>query len=697
SASPRSHRPSLAASRYLSAAPLRSHRFSSPNPLPSFILFLQGLLLRPAGGIKGLLCSFIVGYDPNFCKVCTPKKMTARMTRRSKYHGGALNMTCQNRKILVANRGEIAVRLIRTAHEMGIPCVAVHSTTDRDALHVQLADEAPDSIRVMGDKSTARETMKKAGIPTVPGSDGLLQSTEEAVKLAHEIGFPVMIKATAGGGGRGMRLAKEPEEFVKLLQQAKSEAAAAFGNDGVYLEKYIENSRHIEFQVLADKFGNVVHFGERDCSIQRRNQKLLEEAPSPALTPELWKAMGDASVAAASSIGYIGVGTVEFLLDERGSFYFMEMNTRIQVEHPVTEMISSTDLIEEQIRVALGERLTYKQEDIVLRGHSIECRINAEDAFKGFRPGPGKITSYLPSGGPFVRMDSHVYPGYVVPPSYDSLLGKLIVWAPTREKAIERMKRALNDTVITEVPTTIEYHKLILDVEDFRNGKVDTAFIPKHENELAGPQKMILSAAEKELSAVVDVYVRVTGGEVGAASSLAAKIGPLELSPKKVGEDIAKETAKEWKGLRRGPRHQGLQGTARRPRTSSTTAPSPSLDDVVEIARVMRPRSMAKDLAGTVQEILGTCVSVGCTVDGKDPKDLQTDLRRRHGARVTPVAASSTLTLLPQQQAAFFRSGTGPTAASLLSKNSRFSFHTSPFSYTSFFHIGTDAFTSSMT
>ncbi|URE33597.1 RanBP2-type zinc finger protein, partial [Musa troglodytarum] len=624
SASPRSHRPSLAASRYLSAAPLRSHRFSSPNPLPSFILFLQLCTLQQIGML--FMCSL--------------------QMRQS-------------------------------------ACIG----------------EAPSSqsIRVMGDKSTARETMKKAGIPTVPGSDGLLQSTEEAVKLAHEIGFPVMIKATAGGGGRGMRLAKEPEEFVKLLQQAKSEAAAAFGNDGVYLEKYIENSRHIEFQVLADKFGNVVHFGERDCSIQRRNQKLLEEAPSPALTPELWKAMGDASVAAASSIGYIGVGTVEFLLDERGSFYFMEMNTRIQVEHPVTEMISSTDLIEEQIRVALGERLTYKQEDIVLRGHSIECRINAEDAFKGFRPGPGKITSYLPSGGPFVRMDSHVYPGYVVPPSYDSLLGKLIVWAPTREKAIERMKRALNDTVITEVPTTIEYHKLILDVEDFRNGKVDTAFIPKHENELAGPQKMILSAAEKELSAVVDVYVRVTGGEVGAASSLAAKIGPLELSPKKVGEDIAKETAKEWKGLRRGPRHQGLQGTARRPRTSSTTAPSPSLDDVVEIARVMRPRSMAKDLAGTVQEILGTCVSVGCTVDGKDPKDLQTDLRRRHGARVTPVAASSTLTLLPQQQAAFFRSGTGPTAASLLSKNSRFSFHTSPFSYTSFFHIGTDAFTSSMT
>uniref|UniRef100_A0A803QYK9 Biotin carboxylase n=1 Tax=Cannabis sativa TaxID=3483 RepID=A0A803QYK9_CANSA len=230
---------------------------------------------------------------------------------------------------------------------------------------------------------------------------------------------------------------------------------------------------------------------ENVIAVSRRNQKLLEEAPSPALTPELRKAMGDAAVAAAASIGYIGVGTVEFLLDERGSFYFMEMNTRIQVEHPVTEMISSVDLIEEQIRVAMGEKLRYTQDEIVLRGHSIECRINAEDAFKGFRPGPGRITAYLPSGGPFVRMDSHVYPDYVVPPSYDSLLGKLIVWAPTREKAIERMKRALNDTIITGVPTTIEYHKLILDIEDFKNGKVDTAFIPKHEQELAEPQKMV--------------------------------------------------------------------------------------------------------------------------------------------------------------------------------------------------------------
>ncbi|KAL4296578.1 hypothetical protein GQ457_12G025360 [Hibiscus cannabinus] len=511
-----------------------------------------GLFLGRSRGIKSSQCSFMVGSRINFPR---QRAQATQVRCKSSKRGGALGATCRAEKILVANRGEIAVRVIRTAHEMGIPCVAVYSTIDKDALHVKLADESvcigeapssqsyllipnvlsaaiscdctmlhpgygflaenatfvemcrdhrinfigpnPNSIRVMGDKSTARETMKNAGVPTVPGSDGLLQSTEEAIRLAHEIGFPVMIKATAGGGGRGMRLAKEPDEFVKLLQQAKSEAAAAFGNDGVYLEKYIQNPRHIEFQVLADKYGNVVHFGERDCSIQRRNQKLLEEAPSPALTPELRKAMGDAAVAAAASIGYIGVGTIEFLLDERGSFYFMEMNTRIQVEHPVTEMISSVDLIEEQIRVAMGEKLRYKQEDIVLRGHSIECRINAEDAFKGFRPGPGRITSYLPSGGPFVRMDSHVYPDYVVPPSYDSLLGKLIVWAPTREKAIERMKRALDDTVITGVPTTIEYHKLILDIEDFRNGKVDTAFIPKHEEELAAPQKMVVT---KELT-----------------------------------------------------------------------------------------------------------------------------------------------------------------------------------------------------
>ncbi|KAL4391085.1 hypothetical protein HN51_012285 [Arachis hypogaea] len=523
------------------------------NSLSSPSVPIPGLYAGTSRGIKNSQCSFLGATKVNFPSQTMSR--TCQLNHKHKTRSGALHATCQGDKILVANRGEIAVRVIRTAHELGIPCVAVYSTIDKDALHVKLADESvcigeapssqsyllipnvlsaaisrrctmlhpgygflaenavfvemcrehginfigpnPDSIRVMGDKSTARDTMKNAGVPTVPGSDGLLQSTEEAIRLANEIGFPVMIKATAGGGGRGMRLAKEPGEFVKLLQQAKSEAAAAFGNDGVYLEKYIQNPRHIEFQVLADKYGNVVHFGERDCSIQRRNQKLLEEAPSPALTPELRKAMGDAAVAAAASIGYIGVGTVEFLLDERGSFYFMEMNTRIQVEHPVTEMISSVDLIEEQIRVAMGAKLRYKQEDIILRGHSIECRINAEDAFKGFRPGPGRITAYLPSGGPFVRMDSHVYPDYVVPPSYDSLLGKLIVWAPTREKAIERMKRALDDTIITGVPTTIEYHKLILDIEDFRNGKVDTAFIPKHEEELTMPPQKMVPAINK--------------------------------------------------------------------------------------------------------------------------------------------------------------------------------------------------------
>ncbi|KAK7841743.1 biotin carboxylase 1, partial [Quercus suber] len=307
--------------------------------------------------------------------------------------------------------------------------------------------------------------------------------------LGYDVVGGGVAMATAGGGGRGMRLAKEPDEFVKLLQQAKSEAAAAFGNDGVYLEKYIQNPRHIEFQVLADKYGNVVHFGERDCSIQslsttfemrvvssldygfcsETESKAAGRSTLSCIDPELRKAMGDAAVAAAASIGYVGVGTVEFLLDERGSFYFMEMNTRIQVEI----FLENVDL--------------HKREDIVLRGHSIECRINAEDAFKGFRPGP----AYLPSGGPFVRMDSHVYPDYVVPPSYDSLLGKLIVWAPTREKAIQRMKRALDDTIITGVPTTIEYHKLILDVEDFKNGKVDTAFIPKHEQELAADEKKL--------------------------------------------------------------------------------------------------------------------------------------------------------------------------------------------------------------
>ncbi|PRW56214.1 biotin carboxylase chloroplastic [Chlorella sorokiniana] len=451
------------------------------------------------------------------------------------------------KKVLIANRGEIAVRVIRACRELGLKTVAVYSTADKECLHVQLADEAvcigeapssesylsipsiisaaisrgadaihpgygflsenatfvdicndhglefigpkSDSIRVMGDKSTARDTMKAAGVPTVPGSEGLIKDSEDAVRVANQIGFPIMIKATAGGGGRGMRLAQDESEFLPLLKQAQQEAEAAFGNGNVYLERYVKNPRHIEFQVLADKYGNVVHLGERDCSIQRRNQKLLEEAPSPVLTPEVRKAMGDAAVNAAKSIGYIGVGTIEFLWEPQG-FYFMEMNTRIQVEHPVTEMITGVDLIQEQIRVAMGKPLRFTQEEIKFKGHAIECRINAEDPFQNFRPGPGRVLAYLPPGGPHVRMDSHLYPDYLVPPNYDSLLGKLIVWGEDRNAAINRMKRALNEMVVHGVPTTAPFHCLILENEEFKKGNVDTGFIPKHQDSLTEPPKM---------------------------------------------------------------------------------------------------------------------------------------------------------------------------------------------------------------
>ena len=449
-------------------------------------------------------------------------------------------------KVCIANRGEIAVRVIRACKELGLKTLAVYSVADESSLHVQLADEAvcigpapsqesylnvpnilaaaishgadaihpgygflsenanfvsmcqdhglkfigpdPESITMMGDKSTARDTMKNAGVPTVPGSDGLIETDEDAIKCAEEIGFPLMIKATAGGGGRGMRLATNMEEFLPLMKQAQGEAKAAFGNGAVYIERYVQNPRHIEFQVLCDEHGNCIHLGERDCSIQRRNQKLVEEAPSPVLTEEVRKAMGEAAVNAAKSIGYKGVGTIEFLWEQKG-FYFMEMNTRIQVEHPVTEMVTGTDLIQEQIKVAMGHKLTIAQEDVKLKGHAIECRINAEDAFANFRPGPGRISAYLAPGGPNTRMDSHIYPGYLVPPNYDSLLGKLIVWAPDREQAIIRMERALGDTVISGVPTTIDYHKLIMDHNEFKKGNVDTGFIPKYGDELSEPPK----------------------------------------------------------------------------------------------------------------------------------------------------------------------------------------------------------------
>ncbi|MEL6554685.1 MAG: acetyl-CoA carboxylase biotin carboxylase subunit [Cyanobacteria bacterium J06621_11] len=438
-------------------------------------------------------------------------------------------------KILIANRGEIALRIIRSCEEMGIATVAVHSTVDRSALHVQLADEAvcigeasssksylnipniiaaaltrgataihpgygflaenarfaeicadhnltfigptAEAMLAMGDKSTAKATMQRVNVPTVPGSDGLLSSPEEAAKLAQKIGYPVIIKATAGGGGRGMRLVREAGELSKMFLAAQGEAEASFGNPGVYLEKFVENPRHIEFQILADAHGNVVHLGERDCSIQRRHQKLLEEAPSAALDINLRKQMGEAAVRAAQSINYVGAGTVEFLLDRSGAFYFMEMNTRIQVEHPVTEMVTGVDLIAEQIRVASGEPLSFTQADIEISGHSIECRINAEDPEHNFRPNPGKISGYLAPGGLGVRMDSHVYTDYEIPPYYDSLIGKLIVWGPDRKTAIRRMQRALRECAITGLPTTIAFHQQVMSHPQFLQGEVYTDFV----------------------------------------------------------------------------------------------------------------------------------------------------------------------------------------------------------------------------
>jgi acetyl-CoA carboxylase biotin carboxylase subunit len=447
-------------------------------------------------------------------------------------------------KILIANRGEIALRILRTCEEMGIATVAVHSTVDRDALHVQLADEAvcigeapssqsylnipriiaaaltrnataihpgygflaenarfaeicadheiafigptPEAIRAMGDKSTAKETMIAAGVPTVPGSNGLLQDEQQAQAIARKTGYPLMIKATAGGGGRGMRLVRDDRDLVRLFQAAQGEAEAAFGNPGLYLEKFIERPRHIEFQILADSYGNVIHLGERDCSIQRRHQKLLEEAPSPALTSQLREKMGTAAVMAAKSINYVGAGTVEFLVSQSGEFYFMEMNTRIQVEHPVTEMITGLDLVAEQIRVAQGEKLQLTQDQVVLRGHAIECRINAEDPDHDFRPAPGRISGYLPPGGPGVRMDSHVYTDYQIPPYYDSLIAKLIVWGADRPAAINRMKRALRECALTGLPTTIGFHQKILETPEFAHGEVYTDFV---EQVMLSPRK----------------------------------------------------------------------------------------------------------------------------------------------------------------------------------------------------------------
>ncbi len=437
------------------------------------------------------------------------------------------------KKILIANRGEIALRVIRTCREMGIKTVAVYSTADKDSLHVKFADEAvcigkpssaesylniphimaaaeitnadaihpgygflaenakfsqicadhgikfigPDAtmINSMGDKITAKETMIKAGVPVVPGGEGLLESIEEAKSLAKEVGYPVILKATAGGGGKGMRVVGQDSEMEKAYTTAKAEAAASFKNDGVYMEKFVEEPRHIEIQVAGDQYGNVCHLSERDCSIQRRHQKLVEESPSPFMTNELRERMGAAAIKAADAIHYESVGTIEFLVDKYRNFYFMEMNTRIQVEHCVTEEVINFDLIKEQIKIAMGEKIS--GQNYLPQMHAIECRINAEDPYNDFRPSPGKITTLNTPGGHGVRVDSHVYAGYIIPPYYDSMIGKLIAVARTREEAIDTMYRALSEYIIEGVKTTIPFHLQLMKNEDFRKGSFTTKFL----------------------------------------------------------------------------------------------------------------------------------------------------------------------------------------------------------------------------
>ncbi|MEC1603156.1 acetyl-CoA carboxylase biotin carboxylase subunit [Bacillus halotolerans] len=444
------------------------------------------------------------------------------------------------KKLLIANRGEIAVRIIRACKELGIETVAVYSEADKDALHVQMADEAfcigpkaskdsylnvtnivsvakltgtdaihpgygflaenadfaelceevnvtfvgpsAEAISKMGTKDVARETMKQAGVPIVPGSQGIIENVEEAVSLANKIGYPVIIKATAGGGGKGIRVARTEEELINGIKITQQEAATAFGNPGVYIEKYIEDFRHVEIQVLADNYGNTIHLGERDCSIQRRLQKLLEESPSPALDSEIREQMGEAAVKAAKAVGYTGAGTVEFIYDYREQrYYFMEMNTRIQVEHPVTEMVTGTDLIKEQIRVASGMELSLKQEDVLFEGWAIECRINAENPSKNFMPSPGEIKMYLPPGGLGVRVDSAAYPGYTIPPYYDSMIAKVITYGKTRDEAVARMKRALSEFVIEGIETTIPFHIKLLEHETFVSGEFNTKFLETYD------------------------------------------------------------------------------------------------------------------------------------------------------------------------------------------------------------------------
>ena len=441
------------------------------------------------------------------------------------------------KKILIANRGEIAVRIIRACRELNVATVTVYSAADRESLHVRLADEAfcigppaakdsylniPRLIAVaemtgadaihpgygflaesaafaeicqannikfigpsvaaingLGDKANARKTMQAAGVPCVPGTKDVVEDLAEARKVAAKIGYPVLVKATAGGGGRGMRVAETPDDLAKALTAAAEEAKACFGNGAVYLEKYILQPRHIEMQIIADSHGQVVWLGERDCSVQRRHQKLIEEAPATFLKPETRQRMGKTAVKAAKAVGYESAGTIEFLVDAANNFYFMEMNTRIQGEHCVTEMVTGMDLIKEQIRVAAGLPLSFQQSDIQVNGHAIEFRVNAEDWQQDFRPSPGHVRLFLPSGGPGVRVDTHIYPGYNIPPNYDSMLAKLIVWGRDRAEAIERARRALSEFVIDGVPTVMPFHKIVLDNEYFIRGDVQTDFIEK--------------------------------------------------------------------------------------------------------------------------------------------------------------------------------------------------------------------------
>ncbi|MEX0908937.1 MAG: acetyl-CoA carboxylase biotin carboxylase subunit [Gemmatimonadaceae bacterium] len=443
------------------------------------------------------------------------------------------------KKVLIANRGEIALRVIRACRELGIQTVAVYSEADRESLHVRFADDdvcigpppgrdsylkiprliaaaeitgadaihpgygflaenaefaetcaasniefigpTPSQIRVMGDKASARKAMLDVGVPIIPGTPGPVEDVDEALEYAKEIGFPVIIKAVAGGGGKGMRVAKDAEDFARSFQLARSEALSAFSNSDVYVEKYLDRPRHIEFQIVGDRHGNVVHLGERDCSVQRRHQKLIEEAPSPALNAELRAKMGDAAVRGAKAIDYVGVGTIEMLLNEDRSFYFMEMNTRIQVEHPVTEMLTGIDLVKEQIRVAAGEKLSFKSLP-ALRGHVIECRVNAEDPARNFQPSPGRIDTFHPPGGPGVRLDTHVYAGYTVPPYYDSLLAKVICQGRDRQEAIRRMHMALESFIIEGVTTTIPFLARVMENPLFQSGNVDTKFLEREPN-----------------------------------------------------------------------------------------------------------------------------------------------------------------------------------------------------------------------